>query len=313
MTTTLFSPPIDPSTNPFANPNFFDLNFDANTPDDVQLTPGLLAGYAGGLRGLDGNDTVRGSADSEKFNGNSGNDVLYGGDGGDTILGGRDDDKIFGENGDDILAGNLSKDFIDGGLGNDVVRGGKDDDFLVGGEGNDTISGDFGRDVLIGGSGNDVFILRTDTTVPESGDADVLLDFNKFNDFIGLTDGVSEGQLELQAFQSNIKKEIQKALQKENFNNIQVELYTSLAFDYLKSFPNSAIPLPSQLQESLMKKGLGNKQELEAVLSSYIRYQDLDPNGDGVIEGTHIKYNGNYLGTVINVTAGDLVGRFIGL
>jgi serralysin len=79
MTTPIFAPPIAPENNPFADANFFDLNFDASQPDDVELTAGLLNAYPGGLRALDGNDTVVGSSDGETVNGNGGVDILFGG------------------------------------------------------------------------------------------------------------------------------------------------------------------------------------------------------------------------------------------
>ena len=66
---------------------FYDLS--ANS-DNFQLTVGLLAGLPGGLRGLEGNDFIRGSAAPELANGNQGNDTLIGGAGNDVLFGGKD-------------------------------------------------------------------------------------------------------------------------------------------------------------------------------------------------------------------------------
>lgn len=160
------SPPLNRASNPFYNPNFFDLNFDPALPDAVELTPGLLAGFLGGLRALAGNDAVKGSADSEAINGNAGADSIFGGAGSDVLLGGRDMDIIFGGEGSDTLNGNKDNDYAWGEEGDDLVRGGQGDDNLVGGAGNDTLIGDFGIDKLWGGEGADLFVLRRETAAP---------------------------------------------------------------------------------------------------------------------------------------------------
>ena len=102
--------------------DFFNLN---NADNVFTVTSGLLAGRSGGLRSLDGNDVVTGSADADIINGNRNNDNISG-------LGG--DDTIFG------------------GAGNDVLKGG---------EGNDLLFGNLGGDTLTGGSGSDTFVLRS--------------------------------------------------------------------------------------------------------------------------------------------------------
>jgi Hemolysin-type calcium-binding repeat (2 copies). len=88
------------------------------------VTSGLLAGRLGGLRSLDGNDVITGSADADIINGN------------------RSDDQISGLGGDDTLFG---------GAGNDVLKGD---------EGNDLLFGDLGNNTLTGGPGSDTLILR---------------------------------------------------------------------------------------------------------------------------------------------------------
>jgi serralysin len=179
----------------------YDLSNDPATPDDVELTPGLLINYPFGMRSLDGNDAVVGSADSELIFGNLGLDTLSGSGGNDSLLGGRDNDIIGGHEEDDFLAGNIGNDIVDGGAGNDSLFGGQNNDALVGGDGNDTLSGDFGVDALIGGTGQDLLILRADNTSSLAefsvggGNADVLIDFNPLEDRIALTGGLSEANL----------------------------------------------------------------------------------------------------------------------
>jgi hypothetical protein len=311
MTATLFGPAIDPNSNPFANPNFFDLNFNPSLPDDVQLTPGLLAGYAGGLRALDGNDTVIGSSDSELVNGNAGKDVLFGGEGADFLQGGQDEDRVYGDSGGDTLNGNRGKDLVDGGAGNDFLRGGRDDDLLIGAQGNDTLIGDLGKDVLTGGSDSDIFVLRADAAAAKSNETDIIIDFDKVNDRIGLTGGLSEANITLEAFTVSVRDELKEELKKLKLSDSDVESLTPQLLDYFKSYPNSQTPFSVSLQQYFIGKVSANVPEMLAVVSGYVRYQDIDPNGDGIIQGTDIKLNGNSLGAVLNASAADISGHFI--
>lgn len=88
------------------------------------------------------------------------------------------------------------------------MNGGRGDDFLDGGAGNDTLSGDLGYTLYKGGTGSDVFVLRTDIVLrdpkrnPNSSVQawDIILDFEKSLDRIGLTNGLTEANLRLTAF-----------------------------------------------------------------------------------------------------------------
>ncbi len=177
-------------------------------PDNFTVPPGLMAQFLGGVLGLEGNDTIRGSSESEIINGNAGKDILFGGDGNDNLQGGRDEDDLYGEVGQDTLIGGLGDDYIVGGDGNDILNGGRGDDLLDGGAGNDTLSGDLGYTLYKGGTGSDVFVLRTDVVLgdpkrnPNSSVQawDIILDFEKSLDRIGLTNGLTEANLRLTAF-----------------------------------------------------------------------------------------------------------------
>ena len=191
---------------------FYDLTV---SNDNFQLTVGFLAGLPGGLRALEGNDLVSGSAAPEIIYGNQGNDTLMGAAGNDALFGGKNEDLVMGNQGIDLLlgddgadtvfgggdndyiSGNQGDDILSGDKGNDWVRGGKGNDSLIGLDGNDILIGDFGRDILIGGLGEDTFVLRTDTAVTDAASADIIRDFTSL-DRIGLTAGITAADLALE-------------------------------------------------------------------------------------------------------------------
>lgn len=171
-----------------------------STSDSFTVPPGFLGAYPEGLLALEGNDTVTGSGDNELIFGNQGEDWLFGGVGNDSLWGGKQNDFLYGQAGNDLLNGNFGNDFVNGGDGDDLIRGGKDNDFLVGGNGNDILIGDFGQDVLKGGGGSDFFVVRTDTAVTEQLSVDVIIDYDKSGDRIGLTGGITEANLTFESF-----------------------------------------------------------------------------------------------------------------
>lgn len=113
---------------------------------------------------------------------------LVGDNANNTASGLAGDDIITGNGGNDTLSGNKGNDIISGGSGNDQLLGGKGDDNLNGGEGDDTLIGATGSDLLISGTGRDIFVLGV-------GGTDTLIDFQKGQDLIGLSRGLSFNQL----------------------------------------------------------------------------------------------------------------------
>lgn len=245
------------------------------TGDDYfQITQGLLANLPIGLVALEGNDFVIGSIDAEIINGNQGEDIIQGGGGADLVLGGKGRDQVSGDSGNDQVNGNIGEDIVFGGSGDDIVRGGKDADLVSGEDGNDVVIGDFGIDVLAGGSGADLFALRTDITLADSNNLDIILDFNSFEgDYIGVTGGFTEQDFDLV--------------------NLDIPLSVITSIPGVSNIPGIT---PQTIRQTLF--------DLTGV--------DVDPNNDGIVTGTSIQFsNGVILGYAVNSSPFDIEGSII--
>lgn len=113
-----------------------------------------------------GNDILTGSAASNMLRGLAGNDLISG-------LGGKD-----------LLVGGQGNDTLVGGLGVDTLRGGRGQDLIFGGN---------GSDILSGGQQRDVFVLEAKSGI------DRILDFQNGRDRLGLSEGLTFGDLEFVA------------------------------------------------------------------------------------------------------------------
>ncbi len=189
--------------------------------DLFTATPDQSGQYIQGILGLGGNDTLQGSVAEDFLSGNAGNDFISGRAGDDLLSGGAGADTIAGDEGDDVISGSEGNDLLRGGAGidalngnqgedtlfgdegNDILRGGLGNDLLNGETGNDLLIGDFGIDTLTGGSGNDTFVLRSNTGTSVVSEADILTDFNKSEDFIGIDLDLTEADLVLQPTVAN--------------------------------------------------------------------------------------------------------------
>ena len=99
-------------------------------------------------------------------------------------------DNITGTDADEIIFGGDIRDKIDGGGGNDQIFGEGGRDVLNGGDGDDLLNGGGLNNLLTGGDGSDTFVL-------EIGGDSRILDFMVGEDFIGLGEGLSFGQLSI--------------------------------------------------------------------------------------------------------------------
>ncbi|WP_449420998.1 calcium-binding protein [Phormidium nigroviride] len=184
--------------------------------DTFTIAIGLLDTLIGGLRGLGGADSITGSESGDIVYGDEGNDrieglggadLLYGGAGNDFLSGGAGQNGLLGGDGADTLQGGETADGVNGNADNDVIFGAGGDDFLRGGRGNDIVNGedgndfvigDFGNDTLTGGAGQDVFFLRYEEALG-SPTFDLITDFQKTIDFIGLSTNLRESDIVLES------------------------------------------------------------------------------------------------------------------
>ena len=184
--------------------------------DTFTIPPGLLDTLFGGLRGLGGADTITGSESgdiiygdegNDRIEGRGGNDLLYGGLGNDFLSGGAGQNGLLGGAGADTLQGGESADGVNGNAGDDVIfgaggddflRGGRNNDIINGGNGDDFLIGDLGNDTLTGGAGQDIFFLRSEAALG-SPTFDLITDFQRTIDFIGLSTNLKESDIVLES------------------------------------------------------------------------------------------------------------------
>ena len=122
------------------------LTFPGPTPNPGPFVPcvvslGVLQ-TATTVTGTSGDDTI------DCTNASPGKWIL-GLDGNDTITGTAFDDTIIGGNGNDTITGGPGVDYIEGNAGNDTLTGSAGNDTLIAGTGNDTLSGGLGNDTLL--------------------------------------------------------------------------------------------------------------------------------------------------------------------
>src|SRR4028119_1630733 len=94
-----------------------------------------------------------------------------------------------GGSGNDTLTGTEGNDLLNGRRGNDSLIGNAGNDTLIGGNGKDTLTGGLGSDTLTGGNGQDIFVFADGSGI------DTITDFNLERDKIGLTEGLTFGNL----------------------------------------------------------------------------------------------------------------------
>jgi hypothetical protein len=108
---------------------------------------------------------------------------------GGTQTGGSSNDILTGTAGNDSIDGGNGSDILFGYAGNDTLIGGNGTDFLLGSAGDDLLDGGNGSDTLRGGLGEDIFVFAAGEGI------DTITDFSLGTDKIGLTGGLTFGDL----------------------------------------------------------------------------------------------------------------------
>ncbi|MDJ1181984.1 beta strand repeat-containing protein [Roseofilum casamattae] len=155
------------------------------------------------------------------------------------------DDVVFGSPANDFINGNQGNDSLFGAAGNDFIYGGQNNDTLRGSTGNDNLNGDFGNDWLEGGTGtdrlsggfgNDVFVLDRAGAVTSNFQADRISDFGNGFNLIGLTNGLTQANLQL--LQVGSDTEIR-------FNNLVLGIVERTTPGQLNGrFTSASLPIP---------------------------------------------------------------------
>ncbi|MEO1377630.1 MAG: Ig-like domain-containing protein [Cyanobacteria bacterium J06635_10] len=107
------------------------------------------------------------------------------------------DQLINGDSWVNRLYGGSLNDFFNGKEGDDFLYGRDGDDTLLGGSNDDLLQGDRGNDKLFGGSGKDTFVLS------KVAGTDTIYDFENGIDSLGLSNGLTFNDLDIQANGNN--------------------------------------------------------------------------------------------------------------
>jgi Ca2+-binding RTX toxin-like protein len=145
-----------------------------------------------------------------------------GGSGNDTLTGTAGNDSIDGGNGNDSLIGNAGNDTLIGGNGTDFLVGSAGNDLLNGDNGSDTLRGGLGSDTLTGGLGADVFVFASGEGI------DTITDFKLGTDKIGLTGGLTFGNLSFSGNQIRIGNDVLAVLTGVNTNTLTASNFGSV-------------------------------------------------------------------------------------
>jgi len=137
----------------------------------------------------------------------------------------------IGTSGSDILTGTAGNDSLDGGNGSDILFGNDGNDTLIGGNGTDFLVGSAGDDLLDGGNGDDTLRggLGEDIFVFAAGEGiDTITDFSLGTDKIGLTGGLTFGQLSFSGNEILMGSDVLAVLTGVNTNTLTASNFGSV-------------------------------------------------------------------------------------
>jgi Ca2+-binding RTX toxin-like protein len=182
-------------------------NFTGNASFNYSISDGK-GGTASGLVNVTVDPVVgtvqNGTKDNDTLTGNAGNDILNGLRGNDSLIGNAGNDTLIGDKGTDFLVGSA---------GNDLLNGDN---------GNDTLTGGLGSDILIGGNGADVFIFASGEGI------DTITDFKLGTDKIGLTEGLTFGNLSFSGKEILIGSDVLAVLAGVNTNTLTASNFVTV-------------------------------------------------------------------------------------
>jgi Ca2+-binding RTX toxin-like protein len=141
---------------------------------------------------------------------------------GGTQTGGSSNDILTGTAGNDSIDGGNGSDILFGNAGNDTLIGGNGTDFLVGSAGDDLLDGGNGSDTLMGGLGEDIFVFAAGEGI------DTITDFSLGTDKIGLTGGLTFGQLSFWGNQIRIGSDVLAVLTGVNTNTLTASNFVTV-------------------------------------------------------------------------------------
>jgi Ca2+-binding RTX toxin-like protein len=133
---------------------------------------------------------------------------------GGTQTGGSSNDILTGTEGNDSIDGGNGSDILFGYAGNDTLIGGNGTDFLLGSAGDDLLDGGNGSDTLRGGLGEDIFVFAAGEGI------DTITDFSLGTDKIGLTGGLTFGDLSFWGNEIRIGSDVLAVLTGVNTNTL---------------------------------------------------------------------------------------------
>jgi len=145
-----------------------------------------------------------------------------GGSGDDTLTGTEGNDSLNGRRGNDTLTGNAGNDTLIGGNGKDFLVGSAGDDLLDGGNGTDTLRGGLGNDILTGGNRQDIFVFADGSGI------DTINDFELGTDLIGLTEGLTFGNLSFAGNEILIGSDVLAVLTGVNTNTLTASNFVTV-------------------------------------------------------------------------------------
>jgi Ca2+-binding RTX toxin-like protein len=128
----------------------------------------------------------------------------------------------IGGNGNDTLTGTAGNDSLNGRRGNDSLIGNAGNDTLIGGNGTDTLTGGLGTDTLTGGNGQDIFVFAAIEGI------DTITDFNLERDKIGLTEGLTFGNLSFSGNEILIGSDVLAVLTGVNTNTLTASNFVTV-------------------------------------------------------------------------------------